>query len=88
MMDYKVNDIIKFKDGEYLVLNVIKNQENTYLYLINNDEYKNDISITKVVEENNEIRYLHIEENEEFEYVMNKIFMDCKDDILELLNLE
>jgi hypothetical protein len=88
MMDYKVNDIIKFKDGEYLVLNVIKNQENTYLYLINNDEYKNDISITRVVEENNEIRYLHIEENEEFEYVMNKIFMDCKDDILELLNLE
>lgn len=88
MMDYKVNDIIKFKDGEYLVLNVIKNQENTYLYLINNDEYKNDISITRVVEENNEIRYLHIEENEEFEYVLNKIFMDCKDDILELLNLE
>lgn len=88
MMNFNVNDIIKFKNGEYLILNVIKNEGNTYLYLINNDEYKNDVSITKVIEENNEIKYIHIEENEEFEYVMNKIFLNYKDDILDLINIE
>jgi hypothetical protein len=88
MMSFNINDVIKFKNGEYLILNVIKNEGNTYLYLINNDEYKNDISITKVVEENNEIKYMHIEENEEFEYVMNRLFLDYKDDILDLINIE
>lgn len=88
MMNFNVDDVIKFKNGEYLILNVIKNEGNTYLYLINNDEYKNDVSITKVIEENNEIKYLHIEENDEFEYVMNKIFLNYKDDILDLVNIE
>ena len=88
MMNFNVNDIIKFKNGEYLILNIIKNEGNTYLYLINNDEYKNDVSITKVVEENNEIKYVHIEENEEFEYIMNRLFLDYKDDILDLINIE
>ena len=40
MMSFNINDVIKFKNGEYLILNVIKNEGNTYLYLINNDEYK------------------------------------------------
>lgn len=88
MMTYNINDVIKFKNGEYLVLNVIKNEGNTYLYLINNDEYKNDVSIIKVIEENAEVKYVHIEENDEFEYVMNKIFLDNKDDILDLINVE
>ena len=88
MINYNINDVIKFKNGDYLVLDVIKKEDNTYLYLINNDEYKNDISITKVVYENNSIKYLNIEKNEEFEYVMNKIFLDNKNDILELLNEE
>ncbi len=88
MMTYNINDVIKFKNGEYLILNVIKNEGNTYLYLINNDEYKNDVSIIKVIEENEEVKYVHIEENDEFEYVMNKIFLDNKDDILDLINVE
>ena len=46
-MNYNIDDVIKFKDGEYLVIDVIKNEGNTYLYLINNDEYLNDVSITK-----------------------------------------
>lgn len=88
MMNFNIDDVIKFKNGEYLVLNVIKNEGNTYLYLINNDEYKNDVSITKVIEENNEIKYVHIEENDEFDYVMNKIFLNYRDDILDLINNE
>ena len=46
-MNYNIDDVIKFKDGEYLVIDVIKNEGNTYLYLINNDEYLNDVSSNK-----------------------------------------
>ena len=50
-MDYKIDDVIEFKNGEYLILDVIKNKENTYLYLINNDEYKE--TVEKIENKNN-----------------------------------
>ena len=87
-MNYNIDDIIKFKNGEYLVLDVIKNEGNTYLYLINNDEFLDDISITKVTTENGKSTYKHIENNEEFEYVLNKIFLDFKEDILDIVNID
>ena len=87
-MNYNIDDVIKFKDGEYLVIDVIKNEGNTYLYLINNDEYLNDVSITKVTNENGKNIYSCIENDEEFDYVLNKIFLVFKDDILELSNIE
>ena len=87
-MNYNIDDVIKFKNSEYLILDIIKKEENTYLYLINNNEYLNDVSITKVTNNNGEALYSCIDNDEEFEYVLNKIFLDFKDDILDMANIE
>ena len=84
-MDFNIHDIIKFNSGEYLILDVIKKDNNTYLYLINNDEFKNDVSITKVIEENGIVEYTFIDDDEEFNYVLEKLFLNHKDDLLEFL---
>ena len=47
-MNFKKNNIIKFNNGDYLILDILNYKENIYLYLINNDEYKNDVSIVRV----------------------------------------
>ena len=43
-MDYKIDDVIEFKNGEYLILDVIKNKENkTYVFDTNIlSNYKNN----------------------------------------------
>ena len=38
-MNFNIDDVIVFNDGEYLILDVIRENNNTYLYLINNDEF-------------------------------------------------
>ena len=87
-MNFKINDIIEFKNGQYLVLDVINNDNNTYLYLINNDEFLSDVSITKVIRENSEVDFTYIDNDDEFDFVMNKIFIDFKDDVLNAVNNE
>ncbi len=87
-MNFEIDDIIKFKNGSYLVLDVIKRNDNTYLYLINNDEFEDDISITKVTNKNGFIEYSHIESEEEFNYILNKLFLDFKDDIISIATNE
>lgn len=87
-MSFNIDDVIKFKNGNYLVLDVIKNEKNTYLYLINNDEFLDDVSITKVTNENGKNIFSCIENNEEFDYVLNKLFLDFKDDILDMTNID
>lgn len=87
-MEFKINDIIKFKGGDYLILDVIQNNDNTYLYLINNDEYLNDVSITKVIENNGVIEYNHIDNNDEFNYVLNRLFLNIKEELIELVSEE
>ena len=82
-MNYQIDDIIKFNNGEYLVLDVIKKDENIYLYLINNDEFVNDVAITKVKNENGIIDYGYLDDDREFNYVLNKIIVDSKEDLLE-----
>ena len=77
-MKIKVNDVIKFDNSDYLVLDVINNKNNTYAYLINNDKYKNDVSIIKVIEKNNCLEFLHIENDDEFNYVLCKIYLNNK----------
>lgn len=84
-MNFNIDDVIKFKNGEYLVLDVIINKENTYLYLINNDEFLNDVSITKVLKKDQKYEFTNINSDEEFDYVMSKIFLNYKEDILNLL---
>ena len=75
-MDIKKNKIIRFNNGDYLVLDVIHYKENTYLYLINNKEFENDVSIVKVENNNGIIKYNYIEDEEEFDYVINKLFIE------------
>lgn len=87
-MSFKIDDIIEFNNGQYLVLDVINKNDNTYLYLINNDEFLNDISITKVVNSDGKVEFTYIEDDNEFDFVMNKIFLDLKTDILDLVSNE
>ncbi|MGM9874400.1 MAG: hypothetical protein ACI32H_00585 [Bacilli bacterium] len=82
-MNFNIDDVIVFNDGEYLILDVIRENNNTYLYLINNDEFLDDVSIVKVNNNNNVIEYTAIDNDEEFDYVVNKIFLDFKDDVLD-----
>lgn len=82
-MNFEEGSLIKFKNGEYLVSNVIKNNENIYLYLINNDEYLNDVSIVKVISNEKNIEYVSIDNSDEFDYVINKLFLELKDDIID-----
>lgn len=82
-MNFNIDDVIVFNDGEYLILDVIRENNNTYLYLINNDEFTDDVSIVKVNNNNNVIEYTAIDNDEEFDYVVNKIFLDFKDDVLD-----
>ena len=82
-MNFNIDDVIVFNDGEYLILDVIRKNNNTYLYLINNDEFLDDVSIVKVNNNNNVIEYTAIDNDEEFDYVVNKIFLDFKDDVLD-----
>lgn len=82
-MNFNIDDIITFNYGEYLILDVIREKDNTYLYLINNDEFKDDVSIVKVNNNNNVIEYSPIENEEEFDFVVNKIFLDFKEDVLD-----
>ena len=87
-MEFKKYDILKFKNGEYLVLDIIDYNNNKYLYLINNNEYLNDTSITKVIDNNGVIEYIEIENNDEFNIILNKLFINAKKGILKLFENE
>lgn len=85
-MNLKKDDIIEFKNGEYLIIDVITKDNDTFLYLINNDEFLNDVSITKVNYNNGKYEFNYIDSDSEFDYVMNKIFLDLKDDALDFVD--
>ena len=84
-MKYALDDVIKFDNDDYLVLDVINYNNSTFLYLINNSEFKDDISIVKVGENGN---LEHINDEKEFDYVMNRIFMDNESDLYYLVTKE
>ncbi len=77
-MKYSPYQIISFKEGEYLVLDVVNYNENTFLYLINNNEFEDDISLVKVLEDGS---FGQINDEKEFDYVINKIFLDNEEDL-------
>lgn len=81
-MNIKVNDILVFKKKEYLVLEVI---DNRYLYLINNDHYQNDTAIVKIVEKYGNTELNNIDNDDEFNYAINKLYIKYKDDILKYI---
>ena len=83
-MKYEKNDVIKFSMNEYLILEVIEGKNCVYLYLINNDQYENDLAIVKVVDQ----RFINIENDEEFKYVINKLFLKQKNELLDIASFE
>ena len=83
-MNIEVNDIVKFNKSEYLVLDVIKENNNTYLYMINNSELEDDVAISKLVDDT----FMYIEDSEEFNKVLNKLFLDFKNNIISLATNE
>ena len=78
-MKYALDQIIKFKSSEYIILDIIKYEDNTYLYMINNNEFLDDVSIVKVKEDGS---LGYIEEENEFDYVVNRIFLDNQVDLM------
>ena len=69
-----------------MILDVLKYKDNLYLYLINNDEYENDVSIVKVNNNDGIVKYSHIYDEEEFNYVVNKLFLNHKEEIREFID--
>ena len=80
-MNYSKDDLIKYNEADYLVLDVIDYKDNMYLYLINADEFENNTAIVKVNNVNGIAKYSHIEEDDEFNFVLSKLFLNHKDDI-------
>ncbi len=81
-LNYEINDIITFNNGNYILLDIIKKDKNAYLYLINSSETENDISINKIENNNGIIKYSHIEDDSEFNFVLNKLFLDFKNEMV------
>ena len=77
-MKYSPYQVISFKEGEYLVLDVVNYNENIFLYLINNNEFEDDISLVKVLEDGS---CSQNNDEKEFDYVINKIFIDNEEDL-------
>ncbi len=78
-MKYALDQVIKYNNGEYIVLDVVNHNDNTYLYLINNSEFKNDVSIVRVLEDGS---LDYINDESEFDYVIHKIFLDNQIDLI------
>jgi len=81
-MNIKVNDIVKFDNYSYQVLDIITFENNYYAYLINNDEFINDTSIVRLEKVGKMIDFRHIDNDIEFKYVLYKIYLNHKRDIL------
>ena len=73
-MKYALDQVIRFGNGEYLILDIIKYNNSTFLYLINNSEFQDDISIVKVLSDGS-LDYIN-------DYVLNKIFIDNQVDLM------
>ena len=56
-----------------------------FLYLINNSEFEDDVSIVKVDDDGN---LDYIQDEKEFDYVMNRIFIDNESDLYYLVAKE
>lgn len=77
-MNYEKFDVIEFDKENYIVLNVINYNSFTYLYLINESEENDDISIVKVEMRDNEPNYVHVKDDDEFNIVLNMIMEENK----------
>ena len=81
-MKININDIVEFENGSYLVLDIINYKNNKYAFLINNDRFTNDVSIVKVIQKDKCLDFLYLDDDKEFEYVLCKLYLNYKRDIL------
>ena len=66
-------DIIKIENKEYCLLKELEIEGNKYLYLMNEKDRK-DIIIRKKIKENNEEFLIGLENEKEFEKVMEEYY--------------
>lgn len=85
-MEYNIDDIITLNNNEkYIVVDKIIIETNTYLFLINEDDNKNNIAIVKE-ELKDGVAYLNnIEDEQEFERVIKYLALNHKDELLKLM---
>ena len=81
-IDINLNDIIYFGINSYIVIDFIKYKNEIYLYLINADNYKNDIAIIKVKKENGIFIYNLIKNDQEFDEIIEKFFLKSKEKMI------
>lgn len=81
-IDINLNDIIYFGINKYIVIDYIKYKNETYLYLINADNYLNDIAIVNVKKENGKFLYYLIKSDEEFNEIINNFFLKSKEKMI------
>lgn len=87
-MKYERFDEIEINDNNYIVLNIITYNDNIYLYLINKDEFKKDVSLVKVVDNVSFEELVPIEDDEEFETILNMLLLENRDTITDIFNSE
>ncbi len=85
-MNYKRFDVIKFNNGEYLIINVVTIENNIYLYIINNDDDLNDVYIVKVINNNGSFEYISVNNDEEYSLIINSFPVDNNDNTISSIN--
>jgi len=83
-MNIEKFDVVEVNDNKFVVINKVIYNNNTYLYLMNDDENSDDTAIVKVIEKENEYEFVAIEDDKEFDIIIDKLIIENKDEIKEL----
>lgn len=84
-MEFNRFDTIVVNEKEYIIIYILNLNENTYLYLINNEEENDDVSIVKVIQDNDKVTVIQIEDPNEFELVLSKILLENQEELKEII---
>lgn len=77
-MDFEKFDVVEVNGRNFIVLNIINYNNNTYLYLINEDDNNDDCTIVRLNKNNNTYIFEKVNE-EELKIVMEKLLVEYKD---------
>lgn len=77
-MDFEKFDVVEVNGRNFIVLNIINYNNNTYLYLINEDDNNDDCTIVRLNKNNNTYIFEKVNE-EELKIVMEKLLIEYKD---------
>jgi len=85
-MDIEKFDVVEVNNNKFIVINKIEYNDNTYLYLMNEDEEKDDVAIVKVIKNEDNYEFVTIEDEKDFEIVIDKLIIDNKEELKTLLD--